>query len=138
MHDATCTGRGVLSMRYKAILLVGLVVGFIAGARAGRERYDQLVRVSRRAIGHPAVQNAKMAAAAKATDLTKAAAAKAPDLAKSAAAAAKQAGQQAVSHLPFTGKTEDATDEESADEECAPLPFQTDGSPATFNGVRAD
>ena len=72
-------------MRYKAIFLIGLAVGFVAGARAGRERYDQLVKLGKQAAGHPAVQNATQAATAKVTDLTKTAAAKAPDLAKSAA-----------------------------------------------------
>ena len=36
--------------------LVGLAVGYVLGARAGRERYDQLVQVYRRLKDHPAVQ----------------------------------------------------------------------------------
>jgi hypothetical protein len=39
----------------KAFLL-GLAVGYVLGTRAGRERYDQLVRTYRRLKDHPAVQ----------------------------------------------------------------------------------
>jgi len=38
--------------------LVGVAVGYVLGTRAGRERYDQLVRTYRRAVDHPAVQGA--------------------------------------------------------------------------------
>jgi hypothetical protein len=126
-------------MRNKAILLVGLVVGYVVGARAGRERYDQLVKLSRQVAGHPAVQSAAKTTAAKAADLTKAAAAKAPELAKAAmpkiAAAARTAGQQAASRLPFTGKGEDPFDE-ATDGPDASVPYQAEGSPASYNGVR--
>ena len=30
-------------MRYRAMFLAGLAVGFVLGARAGRERYEQIV-----------------------------------------------------------------------------------------------
>jgi hypothetical protein len=36
--------------------LLGVAVGYVLGARAGRERYDQLVRGYRRLKDHPAVQ----------------------------------------------------------------------------------
>lgn len=39
----------------KAFLL-GLAIGYVLGARAGRERYDELVRAYRRLKDHPAVQ----------------------------------------------------------------------------------
>lgn len=38
--------------------LVGVVVGYVLGTRAGRERYEQLVRAYHRAADHPAVQGA--------------------------------------------------------------------------------
>ena len=38
--------------------LVGAVVGYVLGARAGRERYEQLVRTYQRVSDHPAVQGA--------------------------------------------------------------------------------
>lgn len=120
----------------KVIFLLGVAVGYVLGTRAGRERYEQLAKLSRRAAEHPAVQNARQQATAKATDLGKNAAAKAPDLVKTAApklvGAAKTAKQTASDHLPFTGKS---GSEEAAD---APVPYQADGSSAAFNGVRAE
>lgn len=38
--------------------LLGAAVGFVLGARAGRERYEQLVRTYQRIADHPAVQGA--------------------------------------------------------------------------------
>jgi hypothetical protein len=36
----------------------GFTVGYVLGARAGRDRYDQIVALVRRAADHPAVQGA--------------------------------------------------------------------------------
>ena len=98
-------------MRYKATFVAGFAVGFIAGARAGRERYDQIVKYSKQIAGHPAVQKATSTVTAKATELGKTAAAKAPDLAKTAAATVSEqvpkmaatARQKAGDRLPFGG-----------------------------------
>jgi hypothetical protein len=38
--------------------LVGAAVGYVLGARAGHERYGQLVRTYQRVSDHPAVQGA--------------------------------------------------------------------------------
>lgn len=38
--------------------LLGAAVGYVLGARAGRERYDQLRRTYERLADHPAVQGA--------------------------------------------------------------------------------
>ena len=38
--------------------LLGAVVGYVLGARAGHERYEQLVRTYQRVSDHPAVQGA--------------------------------------------------------------------------------
>ena len=40
----------------KLSLLAGGAVGYVLGARAGRERYDQLVRAGRRIAGSQSVQ----------------------------------------------------------------------------------
>lgn len=83
-------------MRYKATFIAGVAVGYIAGARAGRERYEQIARVGRKIAAHPKVQQATTAAQAKATELTKTAAAKAPDYAKNAASSATSAATSAA------------------------------------------
>ena len=46
--------------------LLGTGVGYVLGARAGRERYEQLARVSRRVADNPNVQAAAGVARAKA------------------------------------------------------------------------
>jgi len=55
-------------MRYKFMFIVGFAVGFIAGARAGRERYEQLKKLAATAADNPAAQQAAAAVQAKATD----------------------------------------------------------------------
>jgi hypothetical protein len=42
-------------------LAAGLAVGYVLGARAGREKYDQLAETARRWAGHPAVTRAQAA-----------------------------------------------------------------------------
>jgi hypothetical protein len=51
--------------------VVGLGVGFVLGTRAGRERYDQMVKVTRKAADSPAVQQAAGAIQAQAAGLVK-------------------------------------------------------------------
>jgi hypothetical protein len=60
-------------MRYRIAFIVGLAVGFILGARAGRERYEQIKRLSQRVADSPAAQQAAGAFQAQATGLAKAA-----------------------------------------------------------------
>ena len=64
-------------MRRRITFLAGIAVGFVAGAWAGRERYEQMVKLGRKAVEHPAVQQATHAASAKAAELSKAAGQKA-------------------------------------------------------------
>jgi hypothetical protein len=87
-------------MRYKAIFIAGVAVGFVAGARAGRGAYDKMVGYGQQVAGHPKVQQATSAAQAKATELAKTAAAKAPDYAKNAATSAAKTAQEQVSQVP--------------------------------------
>lgn len=42
-------------MKFKTGLTVGIVVGYVLGARAGRDRYEQIKRASVAASRHPAV-----------------------------------------------------------------------------------
>ncbi|KAA2266185.1 hypothetical protein F0L68_02660 [Solihabitans fulvus] len=49
-------------------ILAGAAIGYVLGARAGRRRYDQIVRAYRRIADHPAVQAAAGFVRAKASD----------------------------------------------------------------------
>ena len=42
-------------MRFKTGLIVGMAAGYVLGARAGRERYLQIKRLSAEAMKHPAI-----------------------------------------------------------------------------------
>ena len=48
---------------------LGFVIGYVAGSKAGRERYEQIVRLSSKAVHHPAVQGAAGAVQAKLSSL---------------------------------------------------------------------
>ena len=48
--------------------LLGAATGYVLGAKAGRERYEQIVRTYHRIADHPAVQGAAGTARAKVTD----------------------------------------------------------------------
>ncbi|MDM4720241.1 hypothetical protein QTQ03_11900 [Micromonospora sp. WMMA1363] len=56
-------------MRGKIMFLGGLAAGFVLGARAGRERYEELVIRGRRVLDHPTVQEAAGVAQAQANRL---------------------------------------------------------------------
>jgi hypothetical protein len=60
-------------MRYRFTFLAGFAVGFITGARAGRERYEQIKTVARKAADSPAMQQAAGAAQAQAASLARSA-----------------------------------------------------------------
>ncbi|ABP55851.1 hypothetical protein [Salinispora tropica] len=53
-------------MRGKIMFLGGLAVGFVLGARAGREAYEELVVWGRKVLDHPTVQEAAGVAQAQA------------------------------------------------------------------------
>jgi hypothetical protein len=87
-------------MRNKAMFIAGFAVGFVAGARSGRETYDKMVHYAQQFVEHPKVQQATSAAQTKATELAKTAATKAPDYAKSAAASAAKTAQTQAAQVP--------------------------------------
>ncbi len=142
-------------MRYKAMFIAGFAVGFVAGARSGRETYDKLVGYGRQVAEHPKVQQATSTAQAKATELGKQAAAKAPDYAKSAAASATSAAKAASAQVPslvhaaadklprqFGGGNGAGKDDPAADgtpDDVAAdgnLVYPADGDASAANGVR--
>jgi hypothetical protein len=146
-------------MRYKAVFIAGAAVGFVCGARAGRDAYDKMMAYGQQIAGHPKVQQAANTAQTKANDLAKTAVAKAPDYAKSAAKtaqaqvsqvpkyvsnakqAATSAKQTATSKLPArfggTGGSDSAADRlaDHVDSD-GNLVYPAEGSPSQVNGVR--
>lgn len=56
-------------MRYKVTFITGFAAGFVVGARAGRERYEQLSKLAHRTADSPAVQRTAAALQAKAAGL---------------------------------------------------------------------
>ncbi len=80
----------------RAVFAAGVAVGFLVGSRAGRERYDQIVKYAKKAVQSPPAQRAGRAISGKATDLAKAGVARATSLSKSAAAKAPQAAGNAA------------------------------------------
>jgi hypothetical protein len=66
-------------MRYRIVFIIGLGAGFVLGARAGRERYEQLQAAARKVRDHPAVQQAAGALQAQAASYAKSAGGKLAD-----------------------------------------------------------
>jgi hypothetical protein len=64
---------------YRSTFVAGLAIGFVAGTRAGRERYDQMVKFARATAENPAVQQATAAIQAQATEIVNSAAKKVGD-----------------------------------------------------------
>ncbi|MGA5128716.1 YtxH domain-containing protein [Streptomyces olivoreticuli] len=50
-------------MRYRLTFMIGAAVGYVLGARAGRERYEQLRKGAQRVAQNPAVRNTAESAA---------------------------------------------------------------------------
>jgi hypothetical protein len=59
--------------KYRITFLTGLAAGYVLGARAGRERYEQIVQLTRRVADNPAAQQAAGAVQAQAAGFAKAA-----------------------------------------------------------------
>ena len=53
----------------KLSMAVGFAVGYVLGAKAGRQRYEQIAEAARRVRDHPTVQSAAGVLGAQATDL---------------------------------------------------------------------
>ncbi|MDT3395477.1 YtxH domain-containing protein [Streptomyces sp. B1866] len=50
-------------MRYRLTFISGVAVGYVLGARAGQERYEQLRKSARQIAQNPAVRNTAESAA---------------------------------------------------------------------------
>jgi hypothetical protein len=107
-HNGECTGKltsaldgfwGEVPMRlYRISFLAGAAAGFVAGTRAGRERYDQMVKFVKQAREHPAVQQATSTATNQASSLLSTAGQKVADTAPKFASTAMQ---KAGDHIPL-------------------------------------
>jgi hypothetical protein len=65
--------------KYRFSFLVGLATGYVLGARAGRERYEQIKQAARTFAENPTVQQAAGAVQAQATGLASTAGSKISD-----------------------------------------------------------
>jgi len=99
-------------MRARITFLAGFAVGFVAGARAGRERYEQMVKAGRKVVEHPAVQRATRTAGAKAAELSKAAGQKASEQIPKLAETAKTGASKVRDRIP--GRTSGGDDNTAA------------------------
>ena len=119
-------------MRYRVMFIAGFAVGFVVGARAGRERYEQIVTYTKNVAGHPAVQKVTQTVTVKTTEYAKTAASKAPDFAKTAGTQAKQ---MATDKIParLRGKGGGEPDDVTAD---GHLVYPADDNQASVNGTR--
>lgn len=72
----------------KLTILAAASAGYVLGARAGRQRYEQIASNARKVMGHPRVQAATQQARHVATEQAAAAGAVVADRAKEAASAA--------------------------------------------------
>lgn len=86
-------------MRYRVTFAAGIAAGFVLGARAGRERYEQIKRLARRAADNPSVQQAAGAAAAQATGLAKTARSKVTDQVQQRTSGLADAAKQKAGEL---------------------------------------
>jgi hypothetical protein len=114
-------------MRYRIVFIIGLGVGFVLGARAGRERYEQLQAAARKVRDHPAVQQAAGALQAQAASYAKSAGGK---LADGAAAAKTKVGGVLQERVPGL-RARDANGRASGDspEDYVPVPGTPGGQP---------
>src|SRR5215470_17149407 len=106
-------------MGYRLAFIVGFGVGYIVGARAGRERYEQMKKAATQVVQSPPVQKATQAAGAKATELTK---------------AAKDKAATQVPKITETAKSSASKVRGQLDR--LPGRHAANGEPATVNGTR--
>ena len=106
-------------MRYRAAFIVGFAVGYVVGARAGRERYEQIKQAGQKVAGNPAVRKATQAAGQKATELSK---------------VAKDQAATRVPKLTETAKSSASKVRGQLDR--LPGRHAADSEPATVNGIR--
>jgi uncharacterized membrane protein len=83
-------------------ILVGMAVGYVLGAKAGRERYDQIVRMWHRFVENPTVRRTASQAKDKAFEAAHQAKDLAADAAEKAAEKAPWRHQEEANGRPVT------------------------------------
>jgi hypothetical protein len=57
-------------MAHKAAFVIGLATGYVLGSKAGRERYDQIAKITKKVSENPSVKRSTDAVQAQATNLS--------------------------------------------------------------------
>ena len=114
-------------MRYRIVFITGLAVGFVLGAKAGRERYEQLQTLARKVRDNPTVQQAAGALQAQAAGYAKSAGGK---LAGGAAAAKTKVGGVLQERVPgLRARDSNGRADTSGPEQYVPVPGTPGGQP---------
>ncbi|AAZ54909.1 hypothetical protein JCM3263A_10440 [Thermobifida fusca] len=58
-------------MRYRIVFIAGFAIGYILGAKAGRERYEQIARAARSLVENPTVRETADRVRSQVTDASK-------------------------------------------------------------------
>ena len=94
-------------MRARITFLAGLAVGYVVGTRAGRERYEQMVKFSRKVIENPTVKQTTRTAGTKVAELSKAAGQKAAEQMPKIAETAKSSANKVRERIPGRNSGDD-------------------------------
>jgi hypothetical protein len=114
-------------MRYRIVFITGLAVGFVLGAKAGRERYEQLQALARKVRDNPSVQQAAGALQAQAASYAKSAGGK---LAGGAAAARTKVGGVLQERVPgLRARDSNGRADSNGPERYVPVPGTPGGQP---------
>jgi len=89
-------------MKGKILLVVGLGVGYVLGARAGRERYDEIMRAAGKFWNDPRVKKAEEFVKDKAPDVAEFLSDSAKKVASQVSGAKKPATRPAARKSPTT------------------------------------
>lgn len=87
-------------MRYKATFLVGMATGYVLGAKAGRERYEQIRATAREFVNDPRVRRAADETRACAEQVMETTARAAAETARQAVEKGREVGEMVSEHLP--------------------------------------
>lgn len=83
-------------MRYRVVFVIGAAIGYVLGTHAGRERYEQIKRLSRRLAENPTVQETAGVLRAQASEL--------------ADTARQKVGDKVSTKVPGMGRSHESAD----------------------------